>query len=370
MPDFSLPHGDETHKLPGMKCAALCMCAGLLPVASLQAGTQQIEAPQEGAVISFHLENDMFVGDDDNYTNGVRFAWMSRTTSDSRTFSGMLGTVLGGTNASDSWRRFMGMSGSPNLRQQWGLDLTQLMYTPEQKAPYPLYNQHPYVGNLTLGLTSLVKNEDRANSLELQLGTTGTNSLARGSQHFIHKLWGMEQWPGWSSQLPGEMTANLFFKRYYRLRGLEKRYSSGLETDALAYWHMDAGTVKVQAGGGMSFRFGYNLGNTSPENSIRGATSAAPPFVYNRTTVSNWGYYGYLHASVRAVAHDLYLDGTVFRSSPEYVNKYPVVGEWGYGFGLRYKRSELLFGLHYMTKEYTQQESMQCVGVLQLRHTF
>lgn len=78
----------------------------------------------------------------------------------------------------------------------------------------------------------------------------------------------------WSNQLPGEMTANLFFKRYYRLRGLEKRYSSGFETDALAYWHADAGTVKVQAGGGMSFRFGYNLGNTSPENSIRGATSA------------------------------------------------------------------------------------------------
>ncbi len=116
----------------------------------------------------------MFVGDDDNYTNGVRFAWMSGTTSRSHTFSGMLGTVLGGTNASDSWRRFMGMSGSANLRQQWGLDLTQLMYTPEQKATYPIYNQHPYVGNLTLGLTSLVKNEDRANSLELQLGTTGT----------------------------------------------------------------------------------------------------------------------------------------------------------------------------------------------------
>ena len=320
-----------------MKCTALCMCAALLPVSFLQAGTQQIEAPQEGSVISFHLENDMFVGDDDNYTNGVRFAWMSGTTSRSHTFSGMLGTVLGGTNASDSWRRFMGMSGSANL---------------------------------TLGLTSLVKNEDRANSLELQLGTTGTNSLAKGSQHFIHKLWGMEQWPGWANQLPGEMTANLFFKRYYRLRGLEKRYGSGFETDALAYWHADAGTVKVQAGGGMSFRFGYNLGNTSPENSIRGATSAAPPFVYNRMSVSNWGYYGYIHAAVRAVAHDLYLDGTVFRSSPKYVNKYPVVGEWGYGFGLRYKRSELLFGLHYMTKEYTQQESMQCVGVLQLRHTF
>ena len=49
-----------------MKCTALCMCAALLPVSFLQAGTRQIEAPQEGSVISFHLENDMFVGDDDN----------------------------------------------------------------------------------------------------------------------------------------------------------------------------------------------------------------------------------------------------------------------------------------------------------------
>lgn len=96
----------------------------------------------------------------------------------------MLGTVLGGTNASDSWRRFMGMNGSANLRQQWGLDLTQLMYTPEQKATYPIYNQHPYVGNLTLGLTSLVKDEDRANSLELQLGTTGTEFPRQGLPAF------------------------------------------------------------------------------------------------------------------------------------------------------------------------------------------
>lgn len=351
-----------------MKCTVLYMLAGVL-IAGMEP-LQADSAPQEGAVISFHLENDMVVGDDDNYTNGIRFGWMSGTTADSKTFSGALGTILGGTNASDSWRRFMGMNHSPNLRQQWGLDLTQLMFTPEKKSSAPIYGQRPYAGNLTLGLTSLVKNEDRANALELQIGTTGSSSLAKGSQHLIHKLFNMQQWPGWNNQIPGEVTANLFFKRYYRLRGLEKHYSSGFETDALAYWHMDAGTVKIQAGGGMTFRFGYNLGNTSAENSIRGATVAAAPFVYNRTSVSNWGYYGYLHGSARAVAHDLYLDGPVFHSFPEYVNKYPFVAEWGYGVGLRYKRTEFLFGLHYMTKEYTRQESMHCVGVLQLRHTF
>ena len=98
-------------------------------------------APQEGSVISLHVENDMFVGDDDNYTSGVRIGWMSGTTAESRTFSGMLGTVLGGTNASDSWRRFMGMNGSSNLRQQWGLDLTQLMFTPERKLREPIYGE-------------------------------------------------------------------------------------------------------------------------------------------------------------------------------------------------------------------------------------
>lgn len=264
----------------------------------------------------------------------------------------------------------MGMGGSGNLRQQWGLSLVQLMFTPEKKDTQPVINQHPYVGNLTLGLSSLVKNEDRANSLELQVGTTGSASLAKGAQHFIHKLWGMEQWPGWGNQLPSEVTANLFFKRYYRLRGLEKHYGSGMETDALAYWHLDAGTVKLQAGGGMTYRFGHNLGNTSPENIVRGGTSSAAPFVYNRRSVSNWGYYGYLYASVRFVAHDLYLDGTVFHSSPKYVNKYPVVAEWAYGFGVRYKNTDFLFGLHYSSKEYTKQASIQCIGALQVRYNF
>ena len=79
-----------------MKCTALCMCAALLPVGFLQAGTQQIEAPQEGSVISFHLENDMFVGDDDNYTNGVRFAWMSGTTSREQCWAARTPRIPGG----------------------------------------------------------------------------------------------------------------------------------------------------------------------------------------------------------------------------------------------------------------------------------
>ena len=206
-----------------MKCAALRVCASLLMAgaSSLYAGTAPAAAPQEGSVISLHVENDMFVGDDDNYTSSVTHWLDVRHHRGKPNVFGHAGNGAGGYRSSDSWRRFMGMNGSSNLRQQWGLDLTQLMFTPERKLREPIYGEHPYVGNLTLGLISLVKNEDRANVLELQLGTTGSPSLAKGSQHLVHKMWGMEQWPGWNNQLPSEMTANLFFKRYYRLRGLE-----------------------------------------------------------------------------------------------------------------------------------------------------
>jgi hypothetical protein len=265
----------------------------------------------------------------------------------------------------------MGMKHSPHLRQQWGVNLTQIICTPETKSTQPLYDQHPYAGSLTLGLSSLVKNEDRANSFELQVGATGRPSLAKGSQHFIHKLWGMEQWPGWATQLPSEAVANVYFRRYYRLRCLETHNMSGWETDSLVYWHADAGTLRVQAGTGFSFRFGFNLGNTSPENSLRGAVSDAAPFVYNRTSsISDWGYYFYLNGSVRVVAYDYYLDGPVFHDSPKYVDKYPVVAEWAYGFGVMYKNAQFIFGFHYATKEYKKQMNIDAIGSLQIRYTF
>lgn len=326
------------------------------------------DAPQEKASISFHLENDVFIGNDDCYTNGVRFGWQSASTIDDESFAGILGTMLGGTNASNSWKQIMGMTGSDHLRQQWGINLTQKMFTPEHRYSSPLYGSQPYVGHLALGLSSLVKNEDRANSFEFQLGTTGSASLGKGAQHFVHKLFDMEQWPGWGTQMPSELTLNAYFKRFYRLRSLETHYTSGLESDALAYWHIDAGTVKCQAGAGFTWRIGYELGNSVPDNFIMGANTATP-FVYNRKA-ADWSYYGYLHGAIRAVAHDLYLDGTVFHSYPEYVNKYPVVAEGGIGFGIRYKDFDFLFGLHYSTRQYTSQESNQCHGVLQMRYSF
>ncbi len=320
--------------------------------------------PHEEGTFAIEHANDMFVADDSDYTSGTSISWMSGTTDSREDFASILGAVIGGTNASPEWRKAMGMGETFNLRQQWGLDLTQNIFTPDDKSTLPLYGQHPYVGHLALTLSSLVKNEDRANLLEFQLGVTGSASLAKGAQHFIHKVRGQEQWPGWGNQMPSELTFNLNFRRYYRLRNLESDY-----TDSLFYWHAEAGTVKVQAGLGITWRIGRNMGDGCPDLSHYGSTIARPFAGINGDT-ADWGYYFFLTAGVRAVAHDLYLDGTVFHDYPKYVDKMPFVGQLGYGVGVRYGKAELIFGLYHTSKEYHGQSFGECTGALQLRYTF
>lgn len=332
--------------------------------------------PQDRPTFGFQLENDFFAGKDKNYTNGVRLSYLSKSCGEgedgfSNNMARTLGTLTGGTNASPAWSRFCGMERTPALRQQWAITLTQLMFTPEDiNTSKPIIGQHPYAGYLALGIGTLVKNEDRANSFELQLGTTGKASLAEQAQDTIHRLWKMQTWPGWDNQLPSEFTFTFYFKRYYRLRFLESKSEGGFTTDGLAFWHADVGTVYVRAGAGMSIRYGYNLTDSSPDFAINGATYVSNPFVQKRDYSSNWSFYGFSGFTARAVAHDLFLDGTVFHDSPRYVDKYPVVADISTGFVVRYKRAELLAGYFLRTREYHNQEKLHVIGMVALKMSF
>lgn len=340
--------------------------------------------PKEQSVLSIQLENDFFSGIDGNYTNGARAAFVSQSYSGfeashdhlcgnatSSYIATGLGTILGGTNAAPGWSRVMGMERTAALRQQWSISLTQSMFTPEHKSDMPLYGERTYAGYLGVGIGSLVKNEDRANSLELQIGVTGDPSLTRNTQHFVHKHLGMAQWPGWGNQLPSEVAFCFFFKRYYRLDFLEYTSRSGrFETDGFAYWHTDAGTVYLRAGMGMGYRFGYNLPASSSELAISGATLPVSPFVKKRKFPSNWSYYGFTGIAGRYVGYDIFLDGTVFHKSPNYVDKFPFVLDVTAGGALRYKNTEFIVGYMLRTKEYHTQESAQIMGSIQIRHSF
>lgn len=331
--------------------------------------------PQERPSFGFQLENDLFLADDDNYTNGIRFSFLSKScdnqaqgTSDALAKS--LGTLTGGTNASPAWSKFCGMDRNASLRQQWAVTLTQLMFTPKTMSSKRIIGEHPYAGYLALGIGTLVKDEDTANSFELQLGTTGHASLADRSQNTIHDMWQIDKWPNWKSQLPSEFAFCFYFKKYYRLRFLEYKSGDGFETDGFAYWHTDLGTVYLRGGVGMSYRFGYNLPNTSVDFPINGATYLNNPFVKRENHTSNWSIYGFTGFAVRAIGHDLFLDGTVFHNSPHYVDKYPVVCDVNAGVGARYKNVDFLFGLFFRSQEYVHQEPIHAMGSFEIKISF
>lgn len=334
--------------------------AGSVPFAAFPGQSSldlSASAPQERASFGIQLDNDLFVGSDCNYTNGIRFAYLSES------------TPVTGSSFWD-WQAF-GMDRTPALRNQWALTLTQLMFTPENKSNMPLYGEHPYAGYLGLGFGNLVKNEDRANSLEFQIGVTGKCSLADDAQYTVHHFWEMDQWPGWQYQIPSEVVFEMYFKRFYRISGLEYKHPSGFATDGYGYWNVDAGTVYVRAGGGAAYRFGYNLPNDSPtEYSLNGANFQTSPFVRNERSISDWSVYGTAALGVQGVAYNAFLDGPVFHNFPKYVTKYPVVGNASLGVGMRYKSFEGFFGYQWVTKEYSTQKGIHCIGTIELRYLF
>ncbi len=78
--------------------------------------------------------------------------------------------------------------------------------------------------------------------MELNIGTVGPNARAKEVQDFVHDIKGVEQFQGWDSQIPNEVTVNLFFSQKRRLTFLETGYS-GFSVDGFGEWGFGSGEL-------------------------------------------------------------------------------------------------------------------------------
>lgn len=282
------------------------------------------------------LENDVFFGHDKDYTNGTRLDYV----------------------------------GDISENRKYGISLTQLIFTPQQHANYPLVGQHPYAGYLAAGVGYIMTGEENSTTFEFQLGTTGKPSIARECQWLIHKVGTMDSWDGWGYQLPSEVTMQLSVRQDRRLRSLESRSSTGFQTDGLMYGRAEAGTVSVRAGIGFIFRFGYNLPPSMNDYTINGANYGVSPFLdrtYDREANS---YYGIVGFYGQYVVHDLFIDGTVFHHVDTHVSKIPWQGEVYAGVGVRHRDVDYFFGAIYKSNQYRTQRGYTLLGNVQVKWNF
>ena len=299
-------------------------------------------------VFNVIVENDSFAGSDRDYTNGVRFSWVS---SEDNMPAWVQKTANALPLATNGNKRITIAAGQSMFAPQ---DLTRRDY---------IAGDHPYAGWL-YGSVGMVSDTGKTlDNVMLTLGVVGPMSLAEQTQIFVHKVTGSTHPEGWDNQLENEPGVVLTYERKWR--GLYEIEPFGIGADVIPHIGVNLGNVNTDASIGATFRLGYDLPTDYGPPRIRPSLSGSDFF----TPTEDLG--GYLFATVaeRAVGRNIFLDGNSFQDGP-HVNKEFFVSSLQVGGVLTWGETRLSYTQVFMTKEYTAQKHASSFGALTLSQRF
>ncbi len=335
---------------------------GLLLALLLQA--QAVGSEGEGrGYLTFYLDNDLFAGTDRNYTNGVRLSWISEG-EPLFNFAPAKGFLEDLISEPDWLARFGLLSGfNPDKVQEgklefnYGLSLTQLMFTPEDfESPTQPIGERRYAGWLGLGFSVHARDEKAINSAEIILGTTGSWSLAKEAQDLIHDIRDIERFEGWGDQIPNEITLDFSFLQKRRATFLPDG-PRGLRADGLFEWGTRLGTFRTGARLGGFFRLGFNLPADFSDPRLSALAYSHRYFGSDKGRGRDWSAYLLFGLTGNAILHDATLDGPLFRSFDTGNTREPWVGDLFAGFGLRWRIVEFSYVHTWRSREFKEKAS-------------
>ncbi len=313
------------------------------------------------------LDNDLFTKRDQDYTNGVKFAWSSpnlRSFQDDPCLPPWL-QQLGRVFDSIYPIRI----GKEEIEGNVTVTLGQAMYTPRDRVPSTLVvNDRPYAGWTYLGFGYNTRSSYRLDSYEINLGVVGPWAHAKETQDFVHRVRGIEKFNGWSNQLGNEFGAQIVFERKYRSdlfdRAADRR---GFGLDAIPHFGASLGNVATYANLGIEVRGGWGLPDdfgTSPirpagDNSAPRASQGALQFA------RELGAHVFVSLDGRAVARNIFLDGNTIRDSHS-VRKERWVADLAAGVAVNVRKYKIAFVRVYRTREFDDQRSSPRYGSITL----
>lgn len=283
-------------------------------------------------------ENDTFAGSDRYYTNGIKFGGAVRVPEQ------ILAPLKIPAEAA-----FSLMRGKPAAHA--GLFVGQNMYTPRRigiAQPQPF--DRPWAGWLYVGTVLQAASSRALHTVEFDVGMIGPASLAEKTQTRMHDLAGVPEPLGWSNQLrnePGFLIAWLHKQRY------------GTDTiELLPHAGVTLGTVQTLARTGAMARIGRNMTGFGPDRIDPGAALLQNTRRASDGPRSPLEYYAFAGADVRYVAHNVFLDGSLFRSSPG-VEKRNYVYDLSAGLSLRWHAFRVTFSRIHRSDEFTTPSGSQ-----------
>jgi len=339
----------------------------------LAASSAAAEIARAPGYFTFYLDNDMFGGSDKNYTNGVRFSWISEGEK-LQEFVPARGQLEKLAGVGGDYRLVRAVSGfdkdsveNGTLELNYGLSLTQLMYTPTD----PLSTTQPpgqrrYAGWLGLGFSVHARDPHALNSAELIFGTTGPRSLAEQSQDFVHELRDIQRFEGWDDQIPNEFTLDLSFVQKRRLR-IHDAPSTGFSVDGFSEWGVRLGSMRTQAYAGGFFRAGLNLPADFSDPRLSSTAYSHQFFGGESVQEKPWSVYALFGADLTGVAFDATLDGPMFDDFDTGNHREPWYADAFVGFGLRWRTVEFSYVHTWRSKTFREERRHSDFGSVALR---
>lgn len=317
---------------------------------------------EQSNFLSITTENDLFGnGTDQHYTNGIKLTYLTpRAPND---------LVLQAT-------KYVPFFTDQDSTVRGVFTLGQNLYTPVDISVSTL-EQHdrPYAGWLYGGIGVVSANGARRhtpgfewsaiNYVELNVGIVGPSALGEPTQTLVHEAIDYTLPEGWDNQLEDEPAFMLFFDRQYRGIGSLDLGSYALQYEMTPSFGWSVGTVATHASAGLSFRIGNGLDRDFGAPRIRPAQSGVGYFESSNT----FGWYLFGGVEGRAVAHNIFLDGNVFKDSHS-VEKELFVGDINYGIGLTYADWRLVYSRTLRTKEFDNQDEGNVFGSITLTKRF
>jgi hypothetical protein len=338
----------------------LALLSGLMltPSTAISQSCSEVNGHHAKGTINLKLDNDMFggQGQDQNYTNGLLFTWVSPNLAQDDACLPALASGL--KQALD----FLKPEGSSEQNVTMGIG--QAIYTPTNKSTSALVaDDRPYAGALMASLGYDARQGNSLHSTQLRLGVVGPASQAEDVQRWWHDLVNSERPMGWGNQLHNEPVFQLLYER--RTRAMRQE-SGKLGWDLIPHWGGSVGNFATYANAGAELRFGLHLPDDFGTAVLRPAGGNTWSI---RPSTNRWSSHLFIALDARAVVHDITLDGNSFRDSHS-VDKRPFVADLGIGIAMNYDEWRVTFGRYYRTREFDGQRDTPAYGSLTIGRRF
>lgn len=331
----------------------LATCLLGAPAVSGDALAQSLPAlpVSEGGTYSFTFENDVFGGDDKDYTNGVRIDYVTPR-NDLPVWARFARRNLGWlTDAGDWYATYA---------------LGQNMYTPRDiSLETPPADDRPYAGFLYGSVGIAADGGHRLDTIALDFGVVGPAAQADHVQSIVHELIASPDPKGWEHQLENEPAFRLLYERKYRFLSRLDLGLFSLEADAAPNFSVALGNVDTSAGIGLTLRLGDRLADNYGPPRVRPAV-AGPGFFQ---AAEGLGWYIFAGAEARLVGRNLFVEGNTFGGVTG-VDPERLVADFQAGLALQFKSVELTYTHVLRSPEFRGQEGFTEFGSLNLRFKF